>query len=342
MWGVTAEALHFVVDEPSKTAEARRKARELAGRVGLSSTGAEQAGIVVTEACTNLLKHAREGELVLSARSEIEESGPMLEMLALDRGPGIDHLGRSLTDGYSTTNTAGTGLGAVTRLSKQSDFYSVVGQGTAILARWWPEASGRGYSSSEDVRVGGVSLPKPGQDVCGDAWGCVQSSDHVTILVADGLGHGMEARLASSQAVRILRENPSLEPGDLLELCHSALRSTRGAAVAAANIDTLRRTIRFAGVGNISARTYGPSGSSQHLVSVNGTAGHQHERLREFCYPWPLNGMLQLHSDGLATGASLDSYPGLAQRDPALIAGVLYRDFARGRDDASVIVAKVA
>ena len=33
-------------------------------------------------------------------------------------------------------------------------------------------------------------------------------------------------------------------------------------------------------------------------------------------------------------------YPGLAQRPPALIAGVLYRDFSRRRDDVTVVVAR--
>jgi len=51
---------------------------------------------------------------------------------------------------------------------------------------------------------------------------------------------------------------------------------------------------------------------------------------------------LQMHSDGLSSGACVEAYPGLAARDPALIAGVLYRDFGRGRDDATVVVAKAA
>jgi len=50
--------------------------------------------------------------------------------------------------------------------------------------------------------------------------------------------------------------------------------------------------------------------------------------------------MLVLHSDGLVSHWSLDAYPGLAARDPSLIAGILYRDFTRGRDDVTVVVAK--
>jgi hypothetical protein len=44
-----------------------------------------------------------------------------------------------------------------------------------------------------------------------------------------------------------------------------------------------------------------------------------------------------MHSDGLLSRWSLDVYPGLARRDPALLAGVLYRDFRRGRDDVTVL-----
>ena len=36
----------------------------------------------------------------------------------------------------------------------------------------------------------------------------------------------------------------------------------------------------------------------------------------------------------------LEAYPGLSQKDPSLIAGVLYRDFVRRRDDVVVVVAR--
>jgi hypothetical protein len=48
--------------------------------------------------------------------------------------------------------------------------------------------------------------------------------------------------------------------------------------------------------------------------------------------------MLIMHSDGVATRWNLEQYAGLASRHPALIAGVLYRDFTRGRDDATILV----
>jgi hypothetical protein len=185
-----------------------------------------------------------------------------------------------------------------------------------------------------------VSVAKRGEEACGDSWGAVQTDEFTTILMADGLGHGYEASVASLEAVRMLRVHPALTAIGLVERVHQALRSSRGAAVAVAKIDRWREKITFCGVGNISGQIYAGSAARQHLVSVNGTAGHQTQRIREFSYPWPAEGMLVLHSDGLVTATSLEAQQALALRDPSLIAGLLYRDFSRGQDDATVVVAR--
>ena len=340
---ILGESQRVLVDEASKTAEARRVARKMAAQMCLDETLAEQAMIVITEACTNVLKHAGQGELILNASVEGAPAAPVLEALALDQGPGIRNLSECLQDGYSTQGTAGHGLGAIIRLSKSADFYSAPGKGTAVVARWGGAANGRiAHEHGRPLRVNAVNLPKQDEEVSGDAWGVEQHGDQLTLLVADGLGHGMEAHLASAEAVRMLRENPELPPKSLLERCHQALRSTRGAAVAVARIDRRREKVTFAGAGNISGRIYSGSELCQNAVSVNGTIGHQTERMQEFYYPWPADGVLQLHSDGLSSRASLEPYAGLALRDPALIAGVLYRDFVRGRDDATIVIVKAA
>jgi anti-sigma regulatory factor (Ser/Thr protein kinase) len=334
-----ATAVSISVGESSKTAEARRTAREMALDLGMNEVGAEHVAIVATEACTNLLKHAGGGQILLQTSTEEPESLPVLELLAVDQGPGMANLDACLRDGYSTATTPGHGLGAIQRMSTESDFYTLPGRGTVVLARWWSRPKG---STPNLIQLGAVNVSKPGEDVCGDSWGAAWTGDDLVILVADGLGHGFEARLASLEAVRQLHSNPELPPKALLQRIHQALRSTRGAAIAVARIDTARNKLVFAGVGNISGRIYTPSKERHNLVSLNGTAGHQCDRIQEFSYPWPADGLLVLHSDGLTTGTSLDSYPGIAARDPALIAGVLYRDFSRGRDDATVVVAKAS
>jgi anti-sigma regulatory factor (Ser/Thr protein kinase) len=225
--------------------------------LGLDESGAEEVAIVATEACTNLLKHATRGQILLQTTTEESEAILALELLAVDQGPWMNNLDLCLQDGFSTGGSLGQWLGAIQRLSRQSDFYTLPGNGTAVLARWW--LSRNGYKPASTVRLGAVNVAKPGQDVCGDAWGSVRNNGNVVIVVADGLGHGTEAKIASSEAVRQLYENPDVPPKALLVRIHQALRSTRGAAVAIAHLDATHGKLTYAGVGNISARIYAGS-----------------------------------------------------------------------------------
>jgi hypothetical protein len=76
------------------------------------------------------------------------------------------------------------------------------------------------------------------------------------------------------------------------------------------------------------------------MASHNGTVGHQLHRVQEFTFPWNAESLLVMHSDGLKSSWDLKPYPGIWSRHPALIAGMLYRDFSRERDDVTVLVAK--
>ncbi|HVV45343.1 MAG TPA: ATP-binding SpoIIE family protein phosphatase [Bryobacteraceae bacterium] len=329
------------IQEQSQTADARRAARVMAQNLGFDETLTGQVAIVTTEVCTNLLKHAGGGEVLLQPVDGDEPGSSALELLAIDKGPGIGNLDQALRDGYSTGGTPGHGLGAIVRLASTSDFYSEASRGAAVLARWSTGPKTPGWRLPP-LQIGALNIAKPGQEVCGDAWGAEQTADYSVIMVADGLGHGFDARTAAAEAVRILHSSPGLSPAEIAERSHLALRSTRGAALAVARIDRYRERVTFSGIGNISAHIYSGIAEGQHLVSVHGTAGFQTAKIREFEYPWPDRGMLLMYSDGLATHTSPSGYPGLALRDPALIAGVLYRDFARGNDDATVVAARAA
>src|SRR5688572_5353073 len=200
------ESVRILIEEPSQTADARRTARKMAEKIGFDTNRAEEVAIVVTEACTNLLKHAGRGEVLLcTSGAEDREDQKSLEVLAIDRGPGMDDLNQCLRDGYSTGGSPGQGMGAIMRLSNASDFYSNPAKGTVVLARWagiGDAAASR--QSRARLQIGAVNVCKPGQEVCGDSWGVIQAEDHTIFLVADGLGHGYEAKAASAEAVRML------------------------------------------------------------------------------------------------------------------------------------------
>jgi serine phosphatase RsbU (regulator of sigma subunit) len=179
----------------------------------------------------------------------------------------------------------------------------------------------------------------PGEESCGDSWAADVRPGRSVVTVVDGLGHGPDAAEAARMAIRIFQANAAEPPARIIERMHDALRSSRGAAVAVAEIDTERGSILYAGVGNISGVVVSGR-ETRSLVSHSGTVGHQLHRLQEFPYPWPEDALLVMHSDGVTQRWELDRYPGLASRDPALVAGVLYRDFTRGRDDTTVLVAR--
>lgn len=329
-------AARMQIADASQVGVARRAAVELACSLGFDETTTGQVSLIVTEVGTNLVKHGGGGQILL--RGVDEADGRHVEVVALDRGPGMANVARCLEDGYSTAGSPGTGLGALRRLACEFDIYSRVGHGTAVLARVGDRTCQPGAHGRRGIEVGGFCIAMPGEEACGDAW---QESriGGTTLLVADGLGHGPAAAEAAKESVKTFRALRGRGPAERVEAIHAALRSTRGAAVAVADVDLETRVVRFAGLGNISARLVA-AGRVRHLVSHNGTAGHAARRIDEFTYPWAARDLLIMHSDGLATQRDLDGYPGLADRHASLVAAVLYRDFTRGRDDVAVVVAR--
>jgi hypothetical protein len=305
---------------------------------------------VVTELATNLVKHTAGagGELVFSPM--IDGAAVGLDILSLDQGPGIVNIAESLRDGHSTAGSLGTGLGAIRRQSALFDIFSAPGHGTALFSRLWQAspAAAADKSAAESsaaatfaMLVGGVCLPVRGEQACGDAWAMKNGPGTTLFLLADGLGHGPDAAAAANLAVEIFEKTPTSGPEVLLHLIDVGLRGTRGAAVVVAEVDHNQCVVRFAGVGNLVALIVS-AGVPHNLISHYGTAGVETPKIQAFTLPLPDHSLFILHSDGIATRWSLDDYPGLSRKHPALIAGILYRDHQRLRDDSTVVVARSA
>jgi anti-sigma regulatory factor (Ser/Thr protein kinase) len=326
------ESARLTIADATGVGEARRAAVDLARKLGLDETDAGRVALVATEIATNLAKHGGGGELFVRGLRRSTAFG--IGFLALDRGAGIANPAEALRDGFSTSGTAGTGLGAIARAATRFDLFSMPRRGTAVAAEIWRAGE---LGPDSPVSIGGVVSPYPGETVPGDAWAAHESEDAAQITVADGLGHGEHAAQAAREATQAFRRHAGAAPAEILTRMHEALRATRGAAVAVADVDCRRGVVRFAGVGNISA-TIASAGGTRNLVSHHGTAGGVVRRIQEFTYPWAAGDLLVMASDGLTTHWDLDEYPGLAQRDPSLVAGVLYRDHRRDRDDATAVV----
>lgn len=325
------------VTEKSQAAEARRHAAKLAGILGLSRTDASNVAIMVTEIATNLAKHAVSGEMVLQELRHKAAVG--IEILALDKGPGMTNIGQCLSDGYSSTGSPGTGIGAIQRLSNLFDILSVPELGTVTLVRYWTNSNVENELSS-GLNVGVISVPKPGETICGDGWAIDDGHNHTKLLVVDGLGHGLLAADVSHAAIRAFHMNSDLGPSEILKAIHEALFGSRGAAVAITEIDQVSRIIRFAGVGNISGALLSLTGIKK-MVSQSGIVGADIRKIQEFTYALPDKAILLMHSDGLQDRCNFDRYPGILTRHPSIIAGVFYRDHFRASDDATVLIGRL-
>jgi anti-sigma regulatory factor (Ser/Thr protein kinase) len=324
MHGLTVQSRHHI-DEESRIGEARRAAQRLAQLHGLDATTAGRVAIAATELATNLVRHSGGGELLMQAVAS--QGAHVIELISIDRGPGMESVARCLVDGYSTGGTAGNGLGAVRRLASEFDIYSVAGEGTVIMAR---------IGDGPAERFGAISVAVAGESECGDAWRMATEDGVTSAIVIDGLGHGPFAAQAAQCGTAAFAKAPFDPPRNVLERVHTAMAGTRGAAAACARIDS-NGAVSYAGIGNISGSLISPQ-ASQGLVSHNGTLGLRMFRMQQFEYQREPKALLVMHSDGISARWDLAARAGLLQRHPAIIAAVLYRDHGRGRDDSTALV----
>lgn len=329
---VLAEDVAWIrVEDDTAPGTVRRRAVEIAEQVALDVTRTGQVAIVATELATNLVKHAREGVIVVRVLRRGNEGG--IGLLAMDRGPGMRDVHAVFGDGTSTTGTLGIGLGAVSRLATRFDVHSVPGRGTVVSASFWQRDRPGGAA------VAGLTRTIAGETECGDAHAARATEDGLLLLSVDGLGHGPLAADAAAAAMRCFYASTDVAPRPVMAELHRGLARTRGAAVAVAHLDLRRRELAYAAVGNISGRIVAP-GRRRALVTQPGIVGHNAPMPTAVRYDLEPGSWVVLHSDGLTEKWDTDDYPGILGRAPELLAATLMRDAAIRRDDASVLVAR--
>ena len=317
------------VEDPSAAAACRGAALALASRLEFPEARTDQLTLAVTEAASNLHKHASQGSMLL--RIARGDGAPGIEMVTIDAGPGLRNASAALRDGHSTSGTLGIGLGAIQRLADFCDLYSVPGHGTALVARFWPTPH------PGVVPYAGLVRPITGETDCGDVFGAVETEGRLTGVLCDGLGHGPLAATAAMEAVAAVLEDPAGEPAALIERAHRRTAHTRGGALAVVRVTG--QVVWFAGLGNVAAVILA-DGTRKGMLSVPGIAGHQARTIRQFEYTAPPGAAIILHSDGISGRWEPAALPGLNARDPLVVAAALLAQAGSRRDDAGVLVLK--
>jgi anti-sigma regulatory factor (Ser/Thr protein kinase) len=352
--------------EEAQIGAARRAVHYYAHAQNFTERGLAEIDLVVQEIGTNAFRYAEKvasaaGGPVLHYTTPLAGGRRGLELFYWDKGPGIYNLDRVVRDGVSTGGSLGGGFGAIGRQMDQFEIYSTVRttgrlalssihqrystHGTAVLCRKWAE----GWAADQQAppasaAIGAWSRPRVGETYNGDAYFIGERGAQTLYAVTDGLGHGLGAKQAAEAANATLNEwaaGESLE--EIFLSVHQALRATRGAVMGAIVVDRGARQISYAGVGNIDVRLVtGDANPPARLLSTNGTLGLRFDKVRVWMAEWPAApSFAVLTTDGVSLNWDDKSYPGLLERDPQILAGILLRDYGRDNDDATALVVRL-
>lgn len=330
----------FTLEDRSYLSSVKSGVRKLASQVGFSDYQLGEVDIVTSELATNLVKHTpKGGEILVKPLGENQDEG--IEIISLDNGRGMISPMKMISDGVSTSNTLGQGLGAIKRLSQYFDMYSQKDWGTIVLSRMFKQKE-KLYTRPGlfSYDLGTFRVPKKGETKCGDGYAVLNLGSHVKLIVADGLGHGTEAGKASDSAIAAFKKVTDQPLNLAVKSIHEEIRRSRGAVAALVDLDLKSGTFNYCGVGNISGRIF-LQDNIKSCISYNGIVGHNiPNSLNVHSFEIGEKDVLILNSDGLTNRWDLSRHPGIFRLDPVMIAAIAYKDCSRGTDDSMVVVIK--
>lgn len=113
----------------------RQQTREQLVALGFSLIDQTKMVTAASELARNTLRYGGGGEAHLLRVANGTRAG--LRLCFTDDGPGIEDLGRALTDGYTTGGGMGLGLSGAKRLADEFDIVSAPGAGTTVVITKW-------------------------------------------------------------------------------------------------------------------------------------------------------------------------------------------------------------
>lgn len=320
------DATIIAVRDEASVSEAREAVR--ANATVLDPTRREQLVAAASELAHNQLAHVGGGSLGIR---EISRGGiPGIEVIAADRGGGIADPSTALQGHPRTTGSLGVGLSAARRQVDEIDLDVRIGAGSCICLRTFSAPVPRS-------EVGVFARAHPRETVIGDHALVVRDDRATTIAVVDGLGHGQPALAAATRAVAAVTPEAALD--QMFARAHKGLHGARGAVMALARITD--GELEHASVGNVASRIIGIDGSLRLLTATPGTLGSVlPRRILNERIGLRSTDLVVLCSDGILTRFDLAGEPAIALQHPVAIARYIVERFARGTDDAIVVVVR--
>ncbi len=330
----------------------RSRLQATARRMGFSDVQRENMMLVAAEMVSNQIKYAG-GRGMLQIW---QQPGPVLDVVAVDFGPGIANLAQAQRDGYSSSKTLGKGLGTIHSLSHESGIYTVPEvagaganapwHGCAFWARFSPSPkklaenpSAHSRATKPDFKVGLFTRALTDDRYNGDRIYLEQNESTLRWLHLDGLGHGELAQIATDNLADLLFLSPDVL--QVLNLVDRQLTSTRGAVAMLSDLDLNVMKGQILGVGDMSAYCY-VDDQLQNITFAPGILGKEHKTPRVTPFDLKKQSTVITASDGIRRSWNETSFPGLLKQHPQLIAYVLGNILGRASDDQSLCVVRVA
>ena len=125
----------MAVQSAEDVVRVRQEVRTCATKLGFSLVDQTKIVTAASEIARNTLIYGGGGTLKVQLLRNGARLG--LRLIFEDQGPGIPDVQRALSDGYTSGNGLGLGLGGAKRLSNEFEIESTPGRGTrVILGRW--------------------------------------------------------------------------------------------------------------------------------------------------------------------------------------------------------------
>jgi anti-sigma regulatory factor (Ser/Thr protein kinase) len=325
-----------IYDEAS-VSSARQLVRQTGQQLNLKKELVENVALLSSELTHNQLAHSKQGYFAVRP---IERHGVKgLEVIAADLGPGIERPGFAIVDGASTRDDSlGSGLGAVCRIADEVEFDNRIAEGVCIIARKFDE---RPESLWCEIAI--MGKPYPGEVISGDDGSYFQNDAELVAGVADGLGHGPEAREASNRAIDVLGHRRGADPGSLLIDLNQELIGTRGCVMGLMCFHKRARVLECAMAGDVFIHLYNLRNAHFFTPTpfVLGTGQLPKQRIRIEQATVAPGSVAVMFTDGLTSRTTLKGDLDVLRQPAIAIAEHLIEKHSRPDDDALVLVAKL-
>ncbi|HYD94154.1 MAG TPA: SpoIIE family protein phosphatase [Noviherbaspirillum sp.] len=179
--------------------------------------------------------------------------------------------------------------------------------------------------------------PIPGEAESGDAYLVAPFPGGALAAVVDGLGHGPRAHDAAVLAIDTLAQQPGDPLPVLMQRCHHALKTSRGAVMTLASFNAAHCTMSWLAVGNVDAfllRAAAPGAKPAAIVPRGGIVGDRLPPLNPVTLPVYPGDLLLLATDGIAT-AFIREIGALLQ--PRQLVNHILTQHAKSTDDALIV-----